>query len=504
MQDAERYAKDLLGLSEEILMERAGMAVARSVRRFFPESRKIVALAGKGNNGGDALVALRDLLGKEFRLHAVLLVPEDQCGESVRRELRRLAVLGVHFDVMGSPASWHRINHADLLIDGLLGTGLSGELSKDLAEALERINLLDKTVVSIDIPSGVNGETGAVSPLAVNARLTVTLGFPKWGLFLDPGHRYAGKVVVAPIGLPERLSEETGILLSPWEAGKLLPLRKPYFHKGSTGHVGVWGGGSGKRGSAELVSLGALRAGSGLATIFWSEGEGEILPRNPEIMVASGDSPREALFARSDVLAMGPGWDPETIPMPFVRTVLDEYQGPVVADAGIFDVFQKKPDNLKRRNGCPFVLTPHPGEMARLLGKTVPDVLSEPLRVAIETACRTGAVVLLKGWRTVIASPDGRAAVNPTGAPNMATAGVGDVLTGIIASFLGQGRDAFEAALAGVYIHGLAGEVAWKHGVRAGLLAHELASLIPEARQILEGAPCPLSGEDLTLFEPLA
>lgn len=504
MQEAERQAFELLGLSEEILMERAGMAVARNIRRFFPEGKKIVALAGKGNNGGDALVALRDLAGKEYRLHVVLLVPPDRSGNSVRRELRRLESLGVRSDLLGTPAAWHRINHADILIDGFLGTGLSGNLPPDLTDALGRINSLGKTVVSVDIPSGVHGATGAVSPLAVNARLTVTLGFPKWGLFLDPGHRFAGKVIVAPIGLPEKSPERSGILLEPYEASRLLPAREPYFHKGTTGHVGVWGGGSGKRGSAELVSLGALRAGSGLATLFWAEGGAEILPRNPEIMVSSGHSPKEALFGRSDVLAMGPGWDPSRVPMTFVREVLDEFDGPVVADAGIFDVFQRNSHDLTRKNECPLILTPHPGEMARLLGRTVPEILGEARSVALETARVTGAVVLLKGWRTVIAAPDGRCAVNPTGAPNMATAGMGDVLTGIIASFLGQGLDAFDATLTGAYIHGLAGEVAWRKGIRAGLLAHELAALLPDCRETLAGMPPPLSGEDLVLYEPLA
>ncbi|AFS53296.1 MULTISPECIES: bifunctional ADP-dependent NAD(P)H-hydrate dehydratase/NAD(P)H-hydrate epimerase [Leptospirillum] len=509
MKHAESYAMELLSLPEEILMERAGMAVARSIRRFFPAARKIVALAGKGNNGGDALVALRDLVGGQNKLEVVLLFPEDQCGASVRRELLRLRGLGIQSSVMGSQSSWHKIQHADLLIDGFLGTGLSGELPVNLQDAFERINRMDKVVVSVDIPSGVNGETGHVVPLAMQARMTVTLGFPKWGLFLDPGHRFCGAILLAPIGLPdvsrfpEGSIELSGVLLTPWEARNLLPERVPSMHKGSAGHVGVWGGGPGKRGSAELVSLGALRAGSGLATIYWSEAEREILPRNPEIMVASGSSPKEAIFGRSDVLAIGPGWDPSRISLPFVRSVLDEFEGPVVADAGIFDVFQKKPEELRRKNGLPLVLTPHPGEMSRLLGLTVPEILSSPRRIALETARLTEAIVLLKGWRTIVAAPDGRTAVNPTGAPNMATAGMGDVLTGIIASFLGQGRDAYSSTLSGAYIHGLAGEIAWRRGVRAGLLAHELALHIPEARKTLEDVQVSSTGEDLFLFDPL-
>ena len=503
MREMEHQTTDLLGLSEEVLMERAGMAVARSIRRFYPHCRKIVALAGKGNNGGDALVALRDLVGESFQLHVILVNPPEKCGESIRREVRRLSALGVKSDVLGSPASWHRISHAELLIDGILGTGISGALSRDLSDSFERINRMGKIVVSVDIPSGVDGETGKVDPEAMKASVTVTMAFPKWGLFLDPGTRYAGKVVVSPIGIPDFPDPVRDIILGFADASRYLPVREPYFHKGNVGHVGIWGGDPGKRGAPELAALGALRAGAGLTTVHWRGGEAELIPRNPEIMIVTGDSPAATLFGKVDVLAMGPGWDPERVNPSDVRAVLDAFEGSVVGDAGIFDMFRSQAGSLKRKNGRPLVLTPHPGEISRLLDVPVKDILANSRRIAGETARLTGAVVVLKGWRTIIASPEGQCAVNPTGAPNMATAGMGDVLTGVIASFLGQGLEPFNAALAGVYVHGLAGEIAWKKGVRAGLLAHELAELVPVAMTELWSAEPQNQGEDSLLFEPL-
>lgn len=503
MRETERKAMDLLALSEEILMERAGMAVARSVRKFFPKCRKIVALVGKGNNGGDALVALRDMAEDGCQLHVVLLHPAENCGESVRREMGRLSALGVKSHVLGTPSAWHRINHAELLIDGILGTGFSGALPREWADAFERINRMEKKVISVDIPSGIDGETGKVDPEAIKASVTVTMALPKWGLFLDPGHRYVGKVVVSPIGIPDFPDPAHGIILGSFEASQHLPVRKPYFHKGNVGHVGVWGGDAGKRGAPELAALGALRAGSGLATIHWRGEETELLPRHPEIMITPRESSVEALFGKVDVLALGPGWDPEKVKPSDIRMVLDVFDGPVVADAGVFDLFRSRAEMLARKNRRSLVLTPHPGEISRLLDVPVKDILDNSRRIAGETARLTGAVVVLKGWRTIISSPDGQCAVNPTGAPNMATAGMGDVLTGVIASFLGQGLSAFDAALAGVYVHGLAGEIAWRRGVRTGLLAHELAGLLPIAMEELRAQGADIQRPDRLLFEPL-
>ena len=500
----ERQAMADLSLSEEILMERAGMSVARGVVSHFPDVSKVVALAGKGNNGGDALVALRELHSRGIAVSAVLTTPESDCGPSVLREIRRLKFLEIGVDSVVSSRSWHRISHADLLIDGILGTGFHGLLPPDLLSTVQRINQMGKKVVAVDIPSGVDGRTAEVPSEAIKAFLTVTFALPKWGILADPGHRYAGKIVVSDIGIPPGLLKSgSAMVLTGKEAAGWLPERGPFIHKGVAGHVAVWGGGAGKRGAAELAALGALRSGSGLATVLFAENEGEILPRNPEIMVDMIKFPFEDLLEKVDVLAVGPGLGRGSLPTSSVKRLLDDFNGPMVADAGVFDLFRGDIGQIVRLNKKPLVLTPHPGELARLLDRSVPEILACAKEIALETARITRAVVLLKGWRTIVAGPDGELAVNLTGSSNMATAGMGDLLTGIISSLMGQGVSPFRAAVLGAYVHGIAGELAWKSGKTCGLLAHELSEWLPFALMKVRESKSPHCTPDTPLYEPL-
>ncbi|MHB8422647.1 MAG: NAD(P)H-hydrate dehydratase [Leptospirales bacterium] len=500
----ERQTMSDLSFSEELLMERAGMSVARTVVSLFPSVSKVVALAGKGNNGGDALVAIRDLHSRGIAVSAVLISPENECGPSVLREISRLKFLGVDVDSVVSARSWHRISHADLLIDGILGTGFHGSLSPDLLEHVGRVNQSGKKVVAVDIPSGVDGLSAGVSPEAIKATLTVTFALPKWGILADPGHRYTGKIVVSDIGIPPALLKSgSAMVLTPKEAAGWLPEREPFIHKGVAGHVAVWGGGEGKRGAAELAALGALRSGSGLATVLFLENEREIVPRNPEIMVDLSKFPFSDLLGKVDVLAVGPGLEAGRLPISSVKFLLDEFHGPIVADAGVFDLFKGDIGQIVRSNSKPLVLTPHPGELSRFLDRSVPEILSRAKELALETAFRTKAVVLLKGWRTIIAGPSGELAVNLTGAPNMATAGMGDLLTGIISSLMGQGLSPFRAAVLGAHLHGVAGELAWKSGKTRGLLAHELSEWLPFAFTKISGSRLDPGVQDTLLYEPL-
>jgi hydroxyethylthiazole kinase-like uncharacterized protein yjeF len=464
---------------------------------------------GKGNNGGDALTALRELHCRGIHVSAALQYPLSMCGPSVAREADRLAHLGIRVEELSNPKAWHRIRHADVVIDGLLGTGFKGLPKEELTSTFERMNGLGARIVSIDIPSGVDGETGKIQGSAIRATMTVTLGFPKWGMLVDPGVRMAGSIVVSDIGIPPGFGHG-GTLWAPddRDAKGWLPRRELSIHKGKSGHVAVLGGSPGKRGAPELVALGALRSGSGLATVIFADGDKGVLPRFPEIMVdgwtkdpGSGFLP--ALLDRMDVLAFGPGIDPDPGFRKNLDGILDLFPGPVVGDAGFFDLYQKKPEDVRRKNGQPLVLTPHPGEFSRFSGIPVQDVIENATALAKEFAGKCDAVLLLKGWRTIIASPDGRCAVNMSGAPNMATAGMGDVLTGVISGLLGQGLEPFLAAALGAYIHGKAGEMAYKEGTTRGLLAHELAVRIPRVLSKLEDRTFLLSEADRTLYEPL-
>jgi hydroxyethylthiazole kinase-like uncharacterized protein yjeF len=509
MRRVEREAMDALHLTEEILMERAGMAVARVLLGTYLGVSKVTALAGKGNNGGDALTALRELHCRGIHVSGVLQYPLSECRPSVVREAARLERLGIEVVSVSDSKAWHRIRHSDVVIDGLLGTGFQGTPKIELKETIERLNALRYKVVSVDIPSGVDGETGKVQGIAVRATTTVTLGFPKWGLLVDPGIDMAGTIVVSDIGIPPEFC--SGGLLCAFDdqdAKKCLPRRELSIHKGKSGHVAVWGGSPGKRGAPELVALGALRAGSGLATVFYGDGDKGVLPRFPEIMVDGWTRDRSEslpldLLDRMDVLAVGPGLDPQ----PAFRKTLDEilagFSGPIVGDAGFFDLFQKKPDGVRRKSGLPLVLTPHPGEFSRFVGLPVREVIENGLSLAKEISVKSGAVVLLKGWKTIVAAPDGRSAVNLSGAPNMATAGMGDVLTGIISGFLGQGVEPFLAAALGAYVHGRAGEETYRSGITRGLLAHELADSVPGILSGLENRAFPSHDVDRTLYVPL-
>ncbi len=471
-------------LSEDLLMERAGMAVARGVLTLDPEPSSVVAIVGKGNNGADAVVALRHLAFWGIRTTALLLYEETDCSGALVLALKRLSVAqgkekrGI---LPFSPeASTHVLRHASVILDGILGTGFRGTPSLEVMNAIAVVNKLSVPVLSVDIPTGVNGESGHFEK-AVNADRTVTFGFPKWGLLVDPGCRVAGEVVVSDIGLYPALMKECPKrqALVPDEVPFLLPKRPDSLHKGQSGHVLVWGGSPGKWGAPMLSGLGAQRAGAGLVSLLFSDG-GPALSSFPEQMIrylpphGGNRGSMEEILDHIDVVAMGPGLLENDHVLHLSRSVLDHYPGPVVADAGVFTLFAKNPEKLLRANGAPLVLTPHPGEFARLLGLTVPEVLASSTELVVEWAQKLRAVILLKGHRTLVASPEGLLSVNLSGAPNMATAGSGDVLTGIISGFLSQQMASFDAARLGAYLHGLAGErLASSRPV--GILARELA-----------------------------
>ena len=493
MRDLDGRAIREFGISEEILMERAGMAVSAACREILGapglHSRKVVAVAGGGHNGGDALVALRDLATRGYPAEALLLGSANAPSGAVRREIERLSRIGVAVVDGSSSSARHRISHAGLLIDGLFGTGFRGgdlgEDARSLMAAMNRAGEAGIPVVCVDIPSGVDGQTGAVNDLAVRGSRTVTFGAPKWGLLCDPGTRYAGEIFLSPIGFPQELL--SGGLLScllPHEATALLPRRSPTVHKGQAGHVLIAGGSPGKSGSALLAARGALRAGSGLVTLLWDRSFGEPALTLPEVMGLPVDfrniSPEEWMgtVSRMDAVACGPGVEERFGGRMLVESLFRDYPGPLVGDAGVFDLFAGRADEIAALRRGPLVLTPHPGEMGRLLGRETSRIVSDPLDSVREAAKRTGAVVLLKGARTHVAHPDGRVALNMTGDPVMAGAGMGDVLTGVIAAFLAQGLAPFDAARLGAFVHGQAGEGLGERSDR-GRLASELADQLP-------------------------
>lgn len=513
--EADRRA-EMLGMPTRILMENAGLRVAERVRQLTEPGDGVLVLCGRGNNGGDGFVAARHLQDAGRRVRVWLAAPEEAYSGDAAANLELLHRWGTPLEA--APQDPQKLDEGlgpcRVAVDALLGTGARGPLREPYPLWVAALNRFRGTVVSVDLPSGVDADTGQVYGEAVRAGWTVTFGYGKPGLFLLPGASFAGRVEVAAIGLPpDALPDDppggTVHLLEARDVAGLLPDRPAASHKGTYGHLLVVAGSRGMIGAAVLAARGALRAGAGLVTVATPASlQAQVAGALPEALThglpdsARGTLGVEAvdgvveLMAGRDVLAIGPGLgtSPETeafllelMAHPSLRS------RPWVLDADGLNLAARAPERLSdlgRVQASPvLVITPHPGEMARLLGCTTADIQADrPGRVR-EAAARFGAVAVLKGARSLVADPRGRWAINPTGNPGMATGGMGDVLTGAVGALLAQGLGPWEAARAAVYLHGLAGDlVAATHGP-SGLLAGEVADHLPAARrQVLREA----------------
>jgi NAD(P)H-hydrate epimerase len=478
------------GTPAEVLMERAGAAVARSCVDLLGGvyGRRVVAVCGKGNNGGDGLVAARLLARDGVRVAVFLL----ERGEDLRApaadmlaRLRRETTVRVR--PFEPAALAHELARADLAIDAIFGTGFRGAPDDLWAEAIDVLGEVGTPVVAVDIPSGVDGATGAVAGAAVRADLTVTFGAAKVGVAVLPGAEYAGDVRVVAIGFTREASSAAG-MTEPGDVAAVLPARALDGHKRASGTLLVVAGSRTMTGAARLVARAAARVGAGYVVVAVPS---SILPIVQSTLAETvflplpesdaGSVARSAVdvvaeaAAGAHAMAIGPGLsrDPETAA--FVHEILREAPVPTVVDADALNAFEGVAGSLADRK-AEAVLTPHTGELARLLGHPPVDRLAEGRSIAAET----DAVVLVKGARTVVVAPDGTARVNPTGSTALATAGTGDVLTGTIGGLLARGVDPFAAAWAGAYVHGIAGFIAAeRHG--DGVVAGDVAERLPAA-----------------------
>jgi ADP-dependent NAD(P)H-hydrate dehydratase / NAD(P)H-hydrate epimerase len=477
------------GIPGLVLMENAGHRVVELlVQKFAPlGEQRIAILCGKGNNGGDGMVVARQLFTR-FRpraLHVVLLAsPEDLKGDAAQN-YRMLQVCGCPVERQ-IPAD---ARLATVVVDALLGTGISGPAGGAMLEAIREINSgfpLAK-VVAVDIPSGMPSDSG--QPLGEQARAdyTVTLTAPKPGQVLPPNCDLVGELSVGAIGSPASLWEADEsiwlALIEPSLFRHLLARRPPASHKGNFGHVLVIAGSRGKTGAAAMSGMAALRAGAGLVTVASAESAIPVIAsHSAELMTEPLDAGRlDAIAENKDVLAIGPGLgtQPETVAM--VRRVFAEFPQPMVVDADGLNALAgaEWTGSGKRR-----VLTPHPGEMARLAQKKTSEIAADRVGAARALATGRQVTVVLKGERTLIAFHDGRVWINPTGTPAMATGGSGDILTGLIAGFLGQfPKEPDQAIAAAVYLHGLAGELGAEELTEQSLVATDLLKFLPAAME---------------------
>lgn len=499
MRALDRYTIDSLQIAGEVLMESAGRAVAARVVALLRESRgpsqAVNVVCGAGNNGGDGFVIARHLHQMGIPVTALLVGSKDRLPADAESNYRRMLAVGV--SAQPGDADW---GSATVVVDALFGTGLARALEGAALVAVARINQAADAgakVVAVDIPSGIDADTGQVLGAAVHANETVTIGLPKVGLCLEPGRNHAGRVFVARIGIADHApGVAPGAEL--WTRNVVrqnLPARPMHGHKGSFGHVLVVAGAPGKTGAAHLASLGAARAGAGLVTVACPAGVGAILEiKTTEAMTVAIADTEEHCFAASsapqllslaherDVVVMGPGVGQLEETAGLMRELGKLIARPLVIDADGLNAFAGETGLTKilAARDAATVLTPHPGEAARLLGTTNAEINRDRIAAARRLCEATGAVVLLKGACSVIAAPDGRVAINPTGGPNLSAGGTGDVLAGVVGAYIGQGLDAWNAATLAAWVHGAAADWLAKQMGPSGLLASQLADELPQ------------------------
>ncbi|MDQ3753089.1 MAG: NAD(P)H-hydrate dehydratase [Actinomycetota bacterium] len=482
------------GVPSETLMERAGRAVARAAVRQTGGryGRRAEVVCGRGNNGGDGFVAARELARAGLAVRCLVVGGLDgitgAAGEHLERTARVVEVLP--WEVAGN-------GPCDVVVDALFGTGFRGRAEGDAASAIEAMNEAGAPVVAVDIPSGVHGDTGAVDGPAVAARTTVVMAAEKLGTAVGQGSSLAGAVEVADIGIA--VPEPHAGMIERGDVADRLPRRSADSHKRSRGAVALLGGSAGMSGAVKLAARSALRMGAGYCTVGATHSvDAALSAALPEILttvVTEGDvldaeavDRFSGVIERATALAIGPGLGTGPAQRAMMAAVLNNVELPMVIDADGLNVLAGHSNGLASRTG-PTVLTPHPAEMARLIDLSVPEVQGDRVGAARAAAGRFGCAVVLKGHRSVIAEPSGRVAVNPTGGPELASAGTGDVLTGAVAALLAAGLGPFEAAWCAVWVHGVAGTEAARRIGGPGVLAWDVAEGLPAAvTKTLEGS----------------
>jgi hydroxyethylthiazole kinase-like uncharacterized protein yjeF len=509
MSEIDRISINDFGIPGIVLMENAALKVveeAEGVLGAFP-GKRICVIAGKGNNGGDAFAAARHFFNKGAVVRVYTLAARASITGDPAVNLHILESSGAEVTELTGSEEYDRfveeVSRADLIIDGIFGTGLKGAVEGFPGKVINTVNKAGKMVISIDIPSGIDGETGKVTGCCIKADKTVTFGLPKTGLLTHPGCEFTGELIVADIGIPEKAVEKMDLrtfLIDREMVLRYMPQRRSESSKGDYGKVLIVTGSAGMTGAGCLAAGAALRTGAGLVYM----GVPSSLSSIYDIMLkeavtipledrGKGFLARECgaelmkLLRGKTVAAVGPGLSVNDETSEVVAEIVKNSEIPLVLDADALNVISKDVSVLKHI-GTDMVITPHPGEMARLAGISVSDVQENRMDTAREFAARWKVITVLKGARTIVAVPDGSLYINPAGNSGMATGGTGDVLAGMIAGLIAQGAKPEEAAVAGVYIHGLAGDRAARARSEYGVIAGDVLEEIPYAiRELKHG-----------------
>ena len=523
MREVDRLTTEQFGIPGSQLMENAGRAAADAVwwrisGRGVGEQVRVVVLCGKGNNGGDGFVVARHLKKQELATRVVLFGKKEDVRGDAAKNLTKWLESGGDIECVDGEADWEHawsgVREAHVIVDAMLGTGLKGAASGAIAKAIADINQRSHKatgswpalILAVDTPSGVPSDGEAAEGPVLAAHWTTTFTAPKAGQLTGPGAEACGTLQVVNIGSPAKLIEETGKGAIRWagpdEFARMPLVRAADSHKGTFGHAVIVAGSRGKSGAAVLASYACLRAGAGLTTTATPDEiqavvaaayaeymtEPLLATKTGGIAAANASSGRiTKLLEDKAVVAIGPGIGTHVETRMVVQQIVREAELPIVLDADGLNCFDGEAYKLGQRKTHFLAITPHPGEMARLLGVKNSDVQSDRLKAAAEAAKKWKAHIILKGYHTILAAPDGRVFVNTTGGPSLAKGGTGDVLTGVLAALTAQfGTEDWLRVLAlGVYLHGAAADILAADGEPSGVLAHEVAQMIPEARESL-------------------
>ena len=503
------------GIPGLLLMENAGQALFRVLTVYFaePQGHDVTIVCGTGNNGGDGFVLARQLLQRGGDPTVVLAGESSRIGGDAAASLAALRACGCHVLEVGSTEQWESVAHicedADIVVDALLGTGLNKPLSGLYATIAEAISESAGFVLAVDVPTGMMSDLTRRPALSVQADATVTFTAPKIAHVLNEDQEAIGDLHVVPIGTPSALLDDPDhsvALLDGNVVSASLPPRLAASHKGTYGHAVIVAGGPGKSGAAVIAARAALRAGSGLVTVISPESiQPLVAVARPEIMTEgypeSGlqpDAVAEAWIlkrlAKASAAALGPGMGTSDAVQKLIHGLVRNRECPLVLDADGLNACASVPEMLESSGRPPLILTPHPGEFARLTGEPVEELLAHPLDSTSAFATRYGVWLVFKNFRTLIAAPDGTHLISPTGNPGMASAGMGDCLSGVLAAQLGQldgdSADAVTAAVSrAVYVHGLAGDLAADEGSEPSLTAGDVIEALPAAFRTLSGSP---------------
>ncbi|MES0349561.1 MAG: NAD(P)H-hydrate dehydratase [Desulfobacteria bacterium] len=516
MKEMDRLTIESFGIPGIVLMENAGRGAVDTLFRHYPNIRhmKVGIAAGRGNNGGDGFVIARYLAGIGVPVDVYLLSERGRVRGDAAANLKLLDQIEIPVheipDIAALESNKGRMRQCDLWVDAMLGTGLTSEVRGLFKEMIGFLNTLQKPILAVDIPSGLDSDTGKPRGSCIDATVTVTFGLPKIGHVVLPGTEFVGKLEVIDIGIPTVVVDAIG----PKHYLLTREMTKPWFqsraaesHKGTTGHLLLIGGSPGKTGAAVMASRAAMRVGAGLVTLGIPESlniamESQLtevmtapLPENADQTLGLSAYGRiMSLLEHKNGLAIGPGLGTAKPTQNLVRRLIKTSPVPVIIDADGLNALAGSLAFLKNLK-VPVVMTPHPGEMARLVGKTPSQVQQERIRQARSFAETHNVHLVLKGAGTVVAHPDGTILINPTGNPGMASGGMGDVLTGMISGLIVQGLSVNEAVSAGVYLHGCAADFLARSKGPVGYLASDVIEILPE--QIKGWDKTPLSRPSL-------